>query len=57
MAKHSEVAIKAKWTVDGKSVIRNKKSCPKCGPAVYLAEHYDRVHCGKCGYTKFQRRE
>lgn len=27
-----------------------KKTCPKCGPGVYLAEHKDRMSCGKCGY-------
>lgn len=26
------------------------KSCPKCGPGVKLAEHKDRLSCGKCGY-------
>ncbi|MCK4319734.1 30S ribosomal protein S27ae [Candidatus Micrarchaeota archaeon] len=29
---------------------KQKKSCPKCGPGVYLAEHKDRRSCGKCGY-------
>jgi len=28
-----------------------KKSCPKCGPGVFLADHKDRESCGKCGYT------
>ena len=32
---------------------RKKKPCPKCGPAVFMAEHKDRLHCGKCGYTKW----
>ena len=26
------------------------KSCPKCGPGVKLANHKDRLSCGKCGY-------
>ncbi len=29
---------------------KNKKTCPKCGPGVHLAEHKDRRSCGKCGY-------
>tara|TARA_Y100000310_G_C20468918_1_gene709022 strand:- start:455 stop:643 length:189 start_codon:yes stop_codon:yes gene_type:complete len=29
-----------------------KRSCPKCGPGVFLAIHKDRVHCGKCSYTE-----
>jgi len=24
--------------------------CPKCGPGVHLAEHADRLSCGRCGY-------
>jgi len=42
------------WSVDGEKVIRSRKSCPKCGPATFLAEHYDRLHCGRCGYTSFK---
>jgi len=31
-----------------------RKSCPKCGPGVHLAEHAKpaRFACGKCGYTE-----
>lgn len=28
------------------------KSCPKCGPGTFLANHKDRDSCGKCGYTE-----
>lgn len=38
---------------DGKAVSKNK-TCPKCGPGVFLAEHKDRYTCGKCGYTAFK---
>ena len=31
-----------------------RKECPKCGPGVFMAEHPDRVACGKCGYTEFK---
>ena len=31
-----------------------KKSCPKCGAGVHLAEHSNRRSCGKCGY--FERK-
>ena len=26
------------------------KACRKCGPGTNLAEHKDRLSCGKCGY-------
>lgn len=31
------------------------KTCPKCGPGVFLAEHNNRSSCGKCGYTEFKK--
>ena len=45
-----------KWALyeikDGK-LIRKNKFCPRCGPGVFLANHGDRLSCGKCGYTEF----
>jgi small subunit ribosomal protein S27Ae len=35
---------------DGK---KSKKTCPRCGPGTFLAEHKGRVYCGKCYYTEF----
>ncbi len=29
------------------------QSCPRC-ENTYLAEHGDRRHCGRCGYTEWQ---
>lgn len=28
------------------------KTCPKCGDGVMLAEHKDRVYCGRCHYME-----
>ena len=28
------------------------RSCPKCGPGTFLAEHKDRLTCGKCNYME-----
>lgn len=41
---------------DGK-LVRKKRTCPRCGEGVFLAEHSDRMSCGKCGYTEFKRKE
>lgn len=35
---------------------RKRRHCPKCGPGVFLAEHPDRIACGKCGYTEFRKK-
>ncbi len=35
---------------DGEAV---KEECPRCENS-YLADHGDRKHCGKCGYTEWE---
>jgi small subunit ribosomal protein S27Ae len=37
-------------------VARKSKFCPKCGDGTFLAEHKDRVYCGKCGYTEMKKK-
>lgn len=39
------------YEVSGGKVTRKRMPCPKCGPGVFMAEHKDRYHCGRCGYT------
>jgi small subunit ribosomal protein S27Ae len=36
------------------ATVRKNKSCPKCGPGVYLAKHATREACGNCGYTEWK---
>lgn len=40
----------------GESVSRKNKFCPKCGQGFIMAQHKDRVNCGKCGYTEWNRK-
>ncbi len=42
------------FKVEGDKIVRQRKNCPKCGEGVFLADHKDRVSCGKCGYTEFK---
>ena len=44
------------YAVSGDSIKRERKSCPKCGEGVFLAQHKDRQSCGKCGYTEFAKK-
>ncbi|MHA1986936.1 MAG: 30S ribosomal protein S27ae [Promethearchaeota archaeon] len=44
------------YKLEGDKLVRNHRSCPKCGPSYFLANHYDRSSCGKCGYTVFKRK-
>ncbi|MEA3414417.1 MAG: 30S ribosomal protein S27ae [Nanoarchaeota archaeon] len=42
-----------KYKIDGESVSRGK-TCPRCGPGVFLMVAKNRVYCGKCHYTEFE---
>ena len=50
MAKSSFYEVK-----EGK-LNRTRRTCPKCGPGVFLAMHRDRLSCGKCGYAEFDKK-
>ena len=45
------------YNVKGEQLARTHKSCPKCGPGTFLAEHADRRSCGHCGYTEAKTAE
>ena len=36
---------------DGK--LKKERSCPRCGPGIFLAISKNRSYCGKCAYTEF----
>ena len=38
----------------GNEVSRKRKTCPKCGKGVFMAQHKGRITCGKCGYSEFE---
>jgi len=41
-----------KYKLEGKKLAK-QKTCPKCGPGMFLAMHKDRTYCGSCHYTEF----
>jgi small subunit ribosomal protein S27Ae len=62
MAAPAKKAAKAKgpqrganYKIEGAKVTTTKKSCPRCGPGILMADHKDRAACGKCGYTEFKK--
>lgn len=42
------------YEVQEGKVMRKRKMCPKCGDGIFMAEHTNRLSCGKCGYTEFK---
>ncbi|NVM01881.1 MAG: 30S ribosomal protein S27ae [Candidatus Helarchaeota archaeon] len=45
-----------KISEDGKTIKRTRKFCPRCGPGTFMAEMYDRIVCGHCGFTEFKKK-
>lgn len=43
------------YKVEDGEVERKRKACPRCGPGIFMADHGERLSCGKCGYTEFKR--
>ena len=46
------------YKVDPKTgeVTTLKRTCPRCEKGTFMAEHFDRFACGRCGYTEFKRK-
>ena len=45
-----------KYKIEGDKVIR-EKTCPRCGPGIFLMQAKDRIYCGKCHYAEFASKE
>ncbi len=39
------------YKVDGEKITRLKRMCDVCPPGTYLADHEDRLYCGRCRST------
>ena len=50
--RNKSVKIWEKYSVEGDSLKRTNRICPKCGDGIFLAKHKDRLVCGKCGYVE-----
>ena len=53
--KHKNKPTSKKYTKykiqDGKLI--REKSCPRCGPGIFLSQGQGRLYCGKCHLTEF----
>ena len=52
--KKEKLRILKCYKVDGEKVVRLRRMCEVCPPGTFLAEHEDRLYCGRCrsAYTK-----
>ena len=42
-----------KYKIEGDKITR-ERTCPRCGPGVFLMKTNNRVYCGKCHYSEFE---
>lgn len=54
--KHESLKIWNYYEVKEGGVTRKRNPCPRCGPGTFLSEHKNRLYCGRCGYTQFERK-
>lgn len=45
-----------KYKIEGGKIVR-EKSCPRCGPGVFLMVANNRTYCGRCHYSEFQTKK
>ena len=43
----------SKYKIEGDKIVSKDKSCPRCGPGVFLMKASNRLYCGRCHYTEF----
>ncbi len=43
------------YKISGDKLEFTKKTCPKCGIASILADHKNRLFCGKCMYMEMKK--
>ena len=49
--KKEKLRILNYYKVDGEKVVRLRRMCEVCPPGTFLAEHDDRLYCGRCRST------
>lgn len=57
--KHTNKPTSKKYTkykIEGDKVTR-AKTCPRCGPGIFLSVGKGRSYCGRCHYTEFDKKE
>jgi len=40
------------YKIEG-NILKREKTCPRCGPGIFLMKADNRLYCGKCHWTEF----
>ncbi|EEA06063.1 40S ribosomal protein S27a, putative [Cryptosporidium muris RN66] len=53
--KKVKLAVLKYYKVDGNKVVKLRRECPAetCGAGVFMAQHFNRITCGRCSLTYF----
>ena len=46
-----------KYKIEGETIKPLQRFCPRCGAGIFLAQNKNRLFCGKCHYTSFDKEE
>jgi len=46
----------SKYTVEGNKIAKRARTCPRCGPGIFLAVSQGRSYCGRCHLTEFDKK-
>ena len=49
--------LSALYNLSGDKIERKNRTCPKCGPGMFLGKHQNRLVCGQCKYVEFLSKE
>ena len=46
----------SKYKVEGDKIASKARSCPRCGPGIFLSLGGGRAYCGRCHFTEFEKK-
>lgn len=46
-----------KYKVEGDKIVKKERTCPRCGPGIFLSVGKGRAYCGRCHFTEFDKKE
>lgn len=56
-AKKKGKSLSGLYEIFDETIKRKNKTCPKCGPGMFMGRHKNRVVCGKCFYVEYLKKE
>jgi len=45
-----------KYKIEGGKIVKKERSCPRCGPGIFLSVGKGRSYCGRCHFTEFEKK-